>query len=279
MSMSTVAVVAGLQRGWIEFRQIITNVGELIGWLWPSLIALVVMYVLSGSNVPGTTYSLGSQAVPGILGMNVVLIGVMGIAVALTMEREDGTLLRAKATPNGVVGYLVGKVTSRAVMTVAVLAILLVPAAFLFDGLELGRASSWLTLLWVLVLGLLATLPLGAMLGALFRSVQTLGLMTLLIMGLTAISGVFYPLTALPGWLQGIGQVFPVYWLGLGMRSALLPDALAVAEVGGSWRQLETIGVLGAWAVVGLVGAPVLLRRMARRESGSRGPRRDEVDA
>lgn len=279
MSMSTVAVVAGLQRGWIEFRQIITNVGELIGWLWPSLIALVVMYVLSGSNVPGTTYSLGSQAVPGILGMNVVLIGVMGIAVALTMEREDGTLLRAKATPNGVVGYLVGKVTSRAVMTVAVLAILLVPAAFLFDGLELGRASSWLTLLWVLVLGLLATLPLGAMLGALFRSVQTLGLMTLLIMGLTAISGVFYPLTALPGWLQGIGQVFPVYWLGVGMRSALLPDALAVAEVGGSWRQLETIGVLGAWAVVGLVGAPVLLRRMARRESGSRGPRRDEVDA
>ncbi|GAB3885282.1 hypothetical protein GCM10029964_047690 [Kibdelosporangium lantanae] len=60
-----------------------------------------------------------------------------------------------------------------------------------------------------------------------------------------------------------------MYWLGLGLRSALLPDGLAVVEIGSSWRHLETVGVLGAWAVVGFLLAPVLLRRMARRESGS----------
>ena len=38
-----------------------------------------------------------------------------------------------------------------------------------------------------------------------------------------AISGIFYPITDCPGWLQGIGQLFPMYWLGLGMRAALLP--------------------------------------------------------
>ena len=53
------------------------------------------------------------------------------------------------------------------------------------------------------------------------------------------------------------------------MRSALLPDELAAVEIGHSWRHLETLGVLGAWAVVGLVLAPIVLRRMARRESGS----------
>jgi len=84
-----------------------------------------------------------------------------------------------------------------------------------------------------------------------------------------AISGIFYPITAMPGWLQGIAQVFPVYWLGLGMRSAFLPDALAAVELTGSWRHLETVGVLAVWAVLGLVLAPVILRRMARRESGS----------
>ena len=63
--------------------------------------------------------------------------------------------------------------------------------------------------------------------------------------------------------------MFPVYWLGLGMRAAFLPDAAAVVEIGGSWRPLETAAVLGAWALVGLVLAPVVLRRMARRESGS----------
>lgn len=53
------------------------------------------------------------------------------------------------------------------------------------------------------------------------------------------------------------------------MRSALLPDAAAAVELTGSWRHLETVAVLGAWAVVGLVFAPVVLRRMARRESGA----------
>jgi ABC-2 type transport system permease protein len=46
--------------------------------------------------------------------------------------------------------------------------------------------------------------------------------------------------------LQWAGQVFPVYWLGLGMRSALLPNAMAAVEVGHSWRHLATFGVLSA---------------------------------
>jgi ABC-2 type transport system permease protein len=53
------------------------------------------------------------------------------------------------------------------------------------------------------------------------------------------------------------------------MRSAFLPEAAAAFEIGGSWRTLETVLVLGAWAVVGLSLAPGLLRRMARRQSGS----------
>jgi ABC-2 type transport system permease protein len=69
--------------------------------------------------------------------------------------------------------------------------------------------------------------------------------------------------------VQWLAQVFPVYWLGLGMRSALLPDSAVTVEIGDSWRHLETVGMLGAWAVLGLLVAPIVLRRMARRESGS----------
>jgi ABC-2 type transport system permease protein len=49
----------------------------------------------------------------------------------------------------------------------------------------------------------------------------------------------------------------------------MLPDGLSAVEIGESWRHLETLGVLGAWAVAGLIVAPMVLRRMARRESGS----------
>ena len=40
--------------------------------------------------------------------------------------------------------------------------------------------------------------------------------------------------------LQWAGQAFPLYWLGLGTRSALLPANLASVEIGHSWRHLAT---------------------------------------
>jgi len=255
----------GLRRGWIEFRLTVTNAGEVMGWLWLPVAALVVMYVLRDNTVPGTDFSLGAQSIPGILGMNVVMTGVVGLALALTADRSDGTLLRAKATPNGTVGYLVGRVLGQAGMTVATVVAVLIPAAVLFSGL----APNWAALLFVMVLGLVATLPLGALLGSLFVNPQSLGFVTMLVMVLVGISGVFYPLTALPEWLQWVAQVFPLYWLGLGMRWALLPDGLVVAEIGESWRVLELVGVLGAWTVVGFVVAPAVLRRTARRATGA----------
>jgi ABC-2 type transport system permease protein len=126
------------------------------------------------------------------------------------------------------------------------------------------------------VLGLVATQTVGAVLGSLVSSSRGAGYLSLPILGLIAISGIFAPITAMPAWLAWIAQVFPVYWLGLGMRSALLPDAAAAVEIGGSWRPVETAVVLGAWVVAGLVFAPIVLRRMARKESGSRVAERRE---
>jgi ABC-2 type transport system permease protein len=258
VNAGAVAVMAGVERGRIELRQSLTSAQDWWGALFVPALSLIVMYMLRGVTVPGTDFSLGSQAVPGILGLNLVLAGLTALAMALTVDREDGTLMRAKAIPHGVLGYLTGRVLSRAGMAVAGTLVPLVPAAFLFDGLELGAVSSWLTLAWVLALGLAATLPLGAVLGSLFGSVQALSIVQLPIMVLMAISGIFYPLTAFPEWLQWVAQALPLYWLGLGMRSALLPDALAVAEVGGSWRHLETAAALGVWAVLGAAVAPAV---------------------
>jgi ABC-2 type transport system permease protein len=222
------------------------------------------------THVPGTHFSLGTTMLVSVLGLNVGVYGVVTLGDLLVVEREDGTLLRAKAIPNGMLGYLLGKVVNISGQIAFAVAITLLAGAFLFTGLAIGSPGSWLTLAWVLVLGLLATLPLGAVLGSLFPSQRSAGPWWLLLLGgLAAISGIFYPITHLPVFLQWTGQVFPMYWLGLGMRSALLPNAMAAVEVGHSWRHLATFGVLSAWAVAGLVLAPVVLRRMARRESGS----------
>lgn len=269
MNPTTVAIRAGWHRGLIELRQAFTNGQDLFGQLFWPLVMLVVLFFMRGSNFAGSGITLGTLALPSILGMNLVFAGMLAMAQLLTIEREDGTLLRAKATPNGMLGYLIGKLVSVAGGQLAGLLLVLVPGSFIIKNLALASPGSWLTLIWVVVLGMLASLPIGAVLGTVFTSPRSLGLITLPLFGMIAISGIFYPITAMPGWLQGVAQVFPIYWIGLGMRSALLPANAVHIELGESWRHLETVGVLGAWAVLGLVLAPIVLRRMARRESGS----------
>jgi ABC-2 type transport system permease protein len=269
MSAVLMTVRAGLRRGRIELKHTFTSMNDLVTLVIFTGILVGVMLWTRSTTVPGTHFSLGTAMLASMIGMNVGFNGLATLGGLLAVEREDGTLLRAKATPHGMTGYLVGKVVTVAGTILISVAVSLITGAFLFSGLALGSAATWLTLIPVLLLGLAATLPIGAVLGSLIPSARSAGLLTLASGGLIAISGIFYPITHLPHWLQWAGQMFPFYWLGLGMRSALLPATMASVEIGHSWRHLATAGVLGGWAVIGLVAAPFVLRVMARRESGS----------
>lgn len=276
MNPLLVAARAGLSRGRIELEQTLTSPGDLIAFVVMTGGFLAAMITTRDTPVPGTDFPLGTRTLVSVLALDVGVYGVLWMADRLVGDREDGTLLRAKATPNGMLGYLIGKIVSVSGQIVLAVVTTLLVGAFLVTGLATGRPGSWPALAWVLVLGLPATLPLGVVLGALFPDTRTTGLIFLALGGLAAISGIFSPITRLPAVLQWIGEAFPLYWLGLGMRSALLPNAMAASEPGGSWRHLATFGVLAAWAVAGLVLAPVMLRRTARRESGSKVAARRE---
>lgn len=269
MNPIVTAFRAGLDRGWHELRQTFTNGQDLWTYLFAPLALTVVMLFMRGHTVPGTGFSLGARTLPSAIGMGVVFGGLVTLATALIVEREDGTLLRAKAVPNGMLGYLVGKIVLVSCMTLIGVALQLIPGVVLLHGLTLSGITPWLTLLAVVVIGLFATLPLGAIVGSLFSSPRNMGMVMLPLIAVIGISGIFYPINNFPAILRDLAQVFPIYWLGLGMRSALLPDNLSAVEIGHSWRHLETFGVLITWAVIGLVVAPIVLRRMARRESGS----------
>ena len=267
MTQVATALRAGCTRGLIELRQSRTATALLGQLFWPA-VTLVAIFFLRDRSFRATGFALDAFILPSVLGMFIAL-GMLLVIQYLSAEREDGTLLRAKATPNGILGYFIGKLVTVSGTILAYLAILLIPGQFIVHGLNIGSIRSWLTFAWVLLLGLVATQSIGAILGSLISSPRGAGYMSIPVMGLIATSGIFYPITSLPGWLQSIAQVFPVYWLGLGMRSALLPNSAASVEIGESWRHLETIGVLGVWAVLGLIAAPIVLRWMARRESGS----------
>ncbi|MBO0609621.1 ABC transporter permease [Myceligenerans salitolerans] len=262
------AARAGLVRGWLETKQSLREPGDVLWYFLMPVIFAVVLLFMRGNTLPGTDFELGAMVLPSIVGMSIAFGGLTGPAGTIATDREDGTLLRAKATPNGMIGYLVGKIVMFGATTLISIVLLIIPGLTVAGDLRLD-ARTWLLLAVIFVLGLVTTVPIGVALGSLFKSASQVGLLFLGSMVLLVPSGIFYPITALPAWLQWVGQVFPYYWLGLGARSAMLPAEMVTAEIGGSWRTLEMFGVLGAWAVVGFVVAPIVLRRMARRASGA----------
>ncbi|WP_322633002.1 ABC transporter permease [Glycomyces albidus] len=259
----------GWKRALIETRNTLTSPSDLAGLVVPMLVAVAVLYFMRGVEVEGAPVSLGAMNMPGLIGMNVVFGGIITLVSMLVMDRVNGTLLRAKSMPGGMTGYLVGQIGSAAMFLSLTSIILLAVGLPLFDGLEFATPDRWLLFLAVLAIGLAAVMPLGAVLGALINNPKNMSLVMFPVMASVAVSGIFYKITALPEWLQWIGQALPMYWMGLGMRQALLPDSMAAVEIGGEWRTLTMFAVLALWAVASMALAPRLLRRMSRRESGS----------
>lgn len=269
MNSNIYAVRLGLRRGWWELVQSIRSTQDQWFYLFTALLTLGYLWIRRDADTGIDGLPFAAVALPSILGGLIAFGVVIGPAYSLAMEKEDGTLLRHRAIPHGLVGYVSGQLLFQSLSLFPQLVVILVPSFLLFDGL-MAHPSGWFTVAWVIVLGLLAALPIGMVIGSLVPGVQKVGSWGMLpVMVLAGISGIFYPVQQLWGWVQVVAQVFPMYWMGLGMRSAFLPDAAAQNEVGGSWRTLETVAVLGAWAVVGALVTPVVLRRMARKQTGS----------
>ncbi|WP_438487632.1 ABC transporter permease [Streptomyces sp. S186] len=261
---------AGVRRGGIEVRHLLRNRKELMGYVTNIVVALGLAGFIS-DDVPGTKIPMAQLTLAGFSAYLLFQIGLISLPQILVTEREEGTLLRLRATPGGIPAYLIAKSLLIVVMALATLVVLLGAAAVLVNGPLPHSPAGWLTLLWVTALGLLAVVPLGAAIGAVLPNPrEALAMLMLPAMALLITSGAMFPISKMPVVVQNIASVFPLRWMAQGLRAALLPDAARAAELSGSW-QLPTVAlVLVAWAVLGFLLAVPLLRRTARRESGSR---------
>ena len=200
------------------------------------------------SKPPGTDFAPAATVLPRLLGHVHAFGGLVGAASTSPSTREDGTLVRAKATPHRMLGYLVGKIVMFALTTlVSIIAIARcrqhrsskgwsstpgVPAArtdrHRRDGLHGAhrRCARFCSRSRLRKPSRPVFLPTGLLIYP---------------------SGIFTPITTLPTWLQWVGPALPCYWVGLGARSALLPAEMVAAGIEQSSRTLQMFAVLGAW--------------------------------
>lgn len=193
MSPLWYAAGVGVRRGWTELRQTLTTGQDVFGYVLWTVMLLVPLFLLKDDPLKGAGISTGAFMLPSMMGMTLAFTGMMTTAQLLATEREDGTLLRAKAVPHGMVGHLVGKIIMVSGTALLSMALPFAVGMFLVDGVARQGGGALLTLVWVMPLGLLATLPIGAVIGSLVSSPRTVGLLMLPVMGLIVISGIYFP--------------------------------------------------------------------------------------
>jgi ABC-2 type transport system permease protein len=203
-----------------------------------------------------------------MIASGIVLSSFQSLAIGIAIERDDGTLKRLRGMPMPPAAYFLGKIGLVLATSVVQLGVLLVVAA-LFFGLDLpASADLWLRFGWLFVLGAAAGTVLGIAYSSVPRSSRSAAaVVSPVVIVLQFVSGIFFVYNGLPGWMQGVAQVFPLKWLAQGMRSVFLPASFAGQEPGGSWQLPQAALVLAAWTVIGLLLCTRTFRWM-RRDAG-----------
>ena len=164
---------------------------------------------------------LGSyNIVPGLVAMILFQTATSLTALAIVKERERGTIEQLIVTPIRSWELIIAKIIPYILVSFANTILIMAVGTFLF-GVPL-RGS--LLLLFSLVgLYLLPTLGLGLLISTAARTQQQAQLMTMPIMlPSMLLSGVFFPTSSLPVFLQAIGNLLPLTYFVIILRSIVI---------------------------------------------------------
>lgn len=248
------AVAIGRRRVAIELKQFFRDRNSAVfNFAFPMILLVIFGSVFGGQEMPsGITFA--QYFVAGMIASGVLYTSFQNLAIAIPLEREDGTLKRLQGTPMPKAAYFVGKIGTVFVAYIVQVTIL-IAVGVAFYGIELPTtALQWFTFAWASILGLIGC----TLCGIAFSVVPKTGrgasaVATPIVLVLQFTSGVFFVFTQLPDWMQVFASLFPLKWLAQAMRSVFLPESAAAMEVAGSWELPMCAFMLALWCVIGLV--------------------------
>jgi len=257
-------IAMALRQGGIEVKQFVRTRESLVfTLLFPAMILLIFGQIFSG-DIGGISFRQYFAA--GMIATGLLSSGFQNLAITIPIERDRGVLKRYRSTPMPKWVFFAGKIVQVGVIGFFATVLLLVIG--IFYGLSLpSEPEKWFTFAWVWVLGLTACTLLGIAFSAAARTGRSgPAVVTPIALILQFISGVYFPFTSLPSWMQTVAALFPLKWLCQGMRAVFLPDAFAAAEPAGSFELGKVALVLTAWCVVGLVASLLFFRWTTKRD-------------
>lgn len=187
--------------------------------------------------------------VPGLLGVVLTMTMVMMTSIAMTRERERGTMENLLATPARPFEVMLGKIVPYILVGYVQVVVVLLAARFLFAVPIVGSLG---LLTAVLVLFIAANLAIGFTFSTLARSqMQAMQMTFFFFLPSMLLSGFMFPFRGMPPWAQAIGEVLPLTHFLRVVRGILLK--------GSGWAEIA--GEVAALAAFLAVAAAVALRR------------------
>jgi len=215
---------------------------------WPTLNMLIwgftSTYIATAHGAPRAVAAGG--LIGGVLLWEIMLRGQLGVTIGFLEEiwsRNLGHLFVSPLRPGELLGALV--IVSAVRTLVGLLpATIIAYLLYSYNILALGPVVllffiNLLVMGWWVALGIVSLLfRYGAGAEALAWTIA---------FGVTPLACVYYPLTALPGWLQPFAQALPAAHIFEGLRSALLGHGM-------DWRQFTlATGLNAAWALAAIL--------------------------
>jgi ABC-2 type transport system permease protein len=198
-------------------------------------VVTVQQATLASTNVSTVTY-----LVPSILAMALMQLGVFA-AVPLVQQREKGILKRIGATPLPRWELVASNILLRLIVAVVDTVLIIGVGMAVFNVQVVG---SYLLSVGFVLLGAGAFLSIGFMLASFLKTEeQATGVVQVVQMPLMFLSGIFFPFTFMPDFLQKVARLLPLTYLGDGLRQSMV-NAPQVAPLG-----MDAL-VLAAWTVV-----------------------------
>lgn len=177
---------------------------------------------------------------PGILGMNLLSMGLFAIGMVNVFNREKGIFRRLAVTPLPKWVFILAQVLQRLTVFAVQSALLLAVARFGFGVVNQG---SWAGFVLVMSLGAACFMALGFALASFSKTHEGFAaLSNAFFFPMMLFSGVYFTLDGAPRWMQQAAYALPLSPFLKALR-ALFNDGAPLAQ------QMPAVGLVALWAV------------------------------
>jgi len=185
--------------------------------------------------------------VPGLIGTILTMTMVMLTGLAMTRERERGTMENLLATPVRPVEVMLGKILPYIVIGYVQLGVILGAALLLF---EVPMVGSLVLLMAMIGIFMLANLAVGFTFSTLARNqLQAMQMTFFFFLPSLLLSGFMFPFRGMPRWAQWLGEVFPLTHFLRIVRGIMLKGNEITQVLPELWPLLAFLAAAGALAL------------------------------